>query len=149
MRESDRFLPIRSLGLIACAIVGCLRSRVPISPNINAWGSYHCCLCDSEEPTLTLERRSMDSNHCHELFTTLENLIKLDEYRALPQVRIWGVMTLRRLLNHTEEPNYLNVEASILGQWCLATLNTSIRELRIAARCVSFVCNSQTPLMTT
>lgn len=138
MRESDRFLPIRRLGLIACAIVGSLRNRAPISPNIDAWGSYHCYLCDSEESTLVQERKAMDSNSCYELFTTLENLIKLDEYRASPQARIWGVMTLRRLLNHTEEPSYLNVEASILGQWCLATLNTSIRELRIAARCVCF-----------
>ena len=150
MKESDRFLPIRSLGFIACAIVGSLRSRLPILPNIDAWGFYHCYLCDSEEPTLTRERKAMDSNNCHELFTTLENLIKLDEYRASPQARIWGVMALRRLLNHTEEPCYLNVEASILGQWCLATLNTSIRELRIASRCVCLcmLLPSHQPLMT-
>lgn len=43
------------------------------------------------------------------------------------------MLSLRRLVVHCEDPTFLNLENSGPGQWCLQALNSSLRELRIAA----------------
>ena len=40
---------------------------------------------------------------------------------------------LRRLLNHSDQPDFLDLEASGAGRWCLQSLNSSVRELRMSA----------------
>lgn len=40
---------------------------------------------------------------------------------------------LRRLALHCDDPGFLNLETSSTGQWCIQSLNSSVRELRIAA----------------
>lgn len=40
---------------------------------------------------------------------------------------------LRRLVLHCADTAVLNLETSLLGQWCLQSLSSSVRELRIAA----------------
>ncbi|KAF8469032.1 hypothetical protein BDZ91DRAFT_776018 [Kalaharituber pfeilii] len=130
--ERDRFIPVRMFGLIACALAGTLEKGTS-KANFETWGPYYCSFCDCDEVRVDSCRITVETNSSYELFTTLENLIKLDEFRASPQARIWGMMSLRRLLNHTGESAYLDIESSALGQWCLQTLNSSMRELRIAA----------------
>ena len=75
----------------------------------------------------------MDSTNAHELFTTLENLVKLYELRKPLTGRIWAMMSLRRMVNHTKDKTYLGLHKAPLGQWCLQSLNSSLREVRIAA----------------
>lgn len=57
------------------------------------------------------------------------------------------MLGLRRVILHCEDPTYLNLETSTLGQWCLQSLNSSIRELRIAAgrALVTFMPPKSTP----
>lgn len=43
------------------------------------------------------------------------------------------MIALKRLIAHCEDPMFLNLETSAPGQWCLQALNSSVRELRIAA----------------
>ena len=43
------------------------------------------------------------------------------------------MIALRRLAKHSHDPRFLDFEASVTGQWCLDSLKSSIRELRIAA----------------
>lgn len=43
------------------------------------------------------------------------------------------MIALRRLVLHCEDVAFLNLETSGPGQWCLQSLNSSIRELRISA----------------
>lgn len=43
------------------------------------------------------------------------------------------MIALRRLVVHCENPQFINLETSAPGQWCLQSLNSSIRELRIAS----------------
>ena len=43
------------------------------------------------------------------------------------------MLALRRLIAHCCDADFLNLEASGAGQWCLQSLTSSIRELRIAA----------------
>ena len=43
------------------------------------------------------------------------------------------MMALRRVLSHTSDEPYLNLVTSAFGHWCLQALQSSVRELRIAA----------------
>lgn len=43
------------------------------------------------------------------------------------------MQALRRLVLHCDDPGVLNLETSGLGQWCIQSLNSSVREVRIAA----------------
>ena len=43
------------------------------------------------------------------------------------------MIALRRVVVHSKAPDMLDLEKSAIGQWCLSTLQSSLRELRIAA----------------
>ena len=43
------------------------------------------------------------------------------------------MIALRRLIWHSDDPELWDLERSLLGQWCLQSLQSSLRELRIAA----------------
>ncbi|KAK2593293.1 serine/threonine-protein kinase M1 [Conoideocrella luteorostrata] len=64
---------------------------------------------------------------------TFSNLISIPSFIESRQPRVAAMIALRRLVVHCEDPGYLNLETSGPGQWCLQALNSSIRELRIAA----------------
>ena len=79
--------------------------------------------CTPEDNTTKLE----------ELLTTLSNLIRLPKIQKSRQPRIAAMMALGRMLSHTSDEQYLNLATSAFGQWCLQALQSSLRELRIAA----------------
>ncbi|KAL9566383.1 hypothetical protein ACKAV7_009298 [Fusarium commune] len=64
------------------------------------------------------------------LFTKLIRLPALAESR---RPRVAAMLAIRRVILHCEDTELLNLETSGLGQWCLQSLNSSVRELRIAA----------------
>lgn len=43
------------------------------------------------------------------------------------------MVALRRVISHSKDSKVLDLEKSILGQWCLQALQSSLRELRITA----------------
>lgn len=42
-------------------------------------------------------------------------------------------MALRRYILHSIDPDFLNIQRSSLASWCVRSLKSSIRELRIVA----------------
>lgn len=106
--------------------------------NDNDLGPYYCSVCDSDESQNSDRQKVTDTANICELWSTLIGLVKLGEhFRATPQTRIWGMMSLRRLINHTNDPDYLDAVANELGQWCIGSLDASIRELRLATTWVN------------
>ncbi|POS80813.1 protein kinase rad3 [Diaporthe helianthi] len=55
------------------------------------------------------------------------------EFRESRRPRIVAMIALRRIIVHSKSPEMLDLEKSAIGQWCLSTLQSSLRELRIAA----------------
>jgi serine/threonine-protein kinase ATR len=47
--------------------------------------------------------------------------------------RIAAMIALRRIAAHSRDSGFVDLETSTAGQWCLQSLNSSLRELRIAA----------------
>lgn len=40
---------------------------------------------------------------------------------------------VRRIAKHSVDSDFLDIELSVTAQWCLKSLQSSIRELRVAA----------------
>lgn len=60
-------------------------------------------------------------------------LISLDSFRESRRPRVVAMIALRRVVLHSQNLEVLDLEKSVLGQWCLQALQSSLRELRIAA----------------
>lgn len=64
------------------------------------------------------------------MFSSIIHSETLSERR---KVRVSMMLALRRLILHSNNVELLSLETSSIGQWCLQSLNSSVRELRIAA----------------
>lgn len=60
-------------------------------------------------------------------------LLYLPAFRESRRPRVVAMIALRRIIAHSKTPDILDLEKSAIGQWCLSTLQSSLRELRIAA----------------
>ncbi|KAF8246273.1 hypothetical protein K440DRAFT_655242 [Wilcoxina mikolae CBS 423.85] len=127
LSEQERCTAVHTLGLLSCAEAGDLNRTRTGGDDV-----YRCSYCDSDAPILRRKRRYADANDS-ELLKTLEVLHKLDKFTESPEIRAWGVETLRRMTNHTRDLTHLDLDRSILGMWCISLLQSRRRELRIAA----------------
>lgn len=127
---------IKDLGLLSCVLAGSL-VEVPVGAK-GGWGPYRCSYCDAETAkSLSTVRPCADDRNI-ELFKTLEVFLKLDDFQSSVKVRVWAMMSLKRMLNHTRDLMHLSLAQSALGKWCVNALQSSKREIRIAAGYVVF-----------
>ncbi|KAJ4405694.1 serine/threonine-protein kinase M1 [Neurospora sp. IMI 360204] len=66
-------------------------------------------------------------------YKILEKLIKSPSFRESRRPRVYAMVRLQRMLRHTVLPEFRDLGQSVLGQWCVQSLRSSIRELRIGA----------------
>ncbi|KAF4947550.1 hypothetical protein FGADI_10333 [Fusarium gaditjirri] len=91
-----------------------------------------CSICEHNAPPIrsNLHGATVHKSRIEALFTKLIRLPALAESR---RPRVAAMLAIRRVILHCEDTELLNLETSGLGQWCLQSLNSSVRELRIAA----------------
>lgn len=65
---------------------------------------------------------------------TYLELTKLLRSSKLRKPRIAAIQALPRVLRHSTDTDQFSLSSSYLGQHCLASLRSSLRELRIGAR---------------
>ncbi|KAL9081035.1 MAG: hypothetical protein Q9157_000351 [Trypethelium eluteriae] len=65
-----------------------------------------------------------------EFFTTL---VSSSEFQKTTNLRVQAMLVIRRLLHHSEFTDCLDLKSSAVGQFCLKSLHSTIRELRIVA----------------
>lgn len=91
-----------------------------------------CRYCQSLQPShgtlLCLDLAAKQTTQ--QMFAALVQLSSFLESRKL---RVTAMAALRRVAKHCADPEFLDVEVSVAAQWCLKSLQSSIRELRIAA----------------
>ncbi len=75
------------------------------------------------------------------------NIVKLPNFLESRRPRVFAMVALRRIARHSTHGEFWDLEKSGPGQWCIQSLHSSIRELRIAAgRAVSvFISEPPTP----
>ncbi|MCJ1477208.1 serine/threonine-protein kinase M1 [Lambiella insularis] len=91
-----------------------------------------CILCDTEQSKCRAAG-AVDQKLCTKLLSTYTNLLKLLHGQGAPGPRVTAMANVKRLLLHSEDPEYLDLKVSPIGQWCLSALRSSLRDLRIAA----------------
>ncbi|KAG4270793.1 hypothetical protein FPRO04_02774 [Fusarium proliferatum] len=91
-----------------------------------------CSICEHNAPPVrsNLHGAIVHKSRIEALFTKLIRLPALAESR---RPRVAAMLAIRRVILHCEDTELLNLETSGIGQWCLQSLNSSLRELRIAA----------------
>lgn len=136
LSESQRCTIVKNLGLLSCALAGSL-IEVPVVGPKWGWGPYKCSYCDAETVKSPPTVRPCADDRNVELFKTLEVFLRLDNFQRSVEVRVWAMMSLKRMLNHTRDLMHLSLAQSSLGKWCINALQSSKREIRIAAGYVS------------
>lgn len=64
---------------------------------------------------------------------TISDLLQLPELREAKRPRVLAMLAIRACVERTAKPETLELSKSPIGQFCLSSLHSSIRELRIAA----------------
>jgi serine/threonine-protein kinase ATR len=113
------------LGQIACA-----DNLNFVRPNNGkALPQSNCPICDHEiDPRLKEWSPDTGLDETLNLFVALVPLVQRSA-----KSRLVAMLNLRRLLTHTCSLEHLDISNCAMGEWCLQSLRSSSRELRIAA----------------
>lgn len=99
--------------------------------------SYSCRLCDGlEKHDSTTTKYWNDVGPGEDWKDTIAALLaitEVDVFQKSTKPRVLMALAIGRIFNHISSAEYLDLEHCSLGQWCLASMNRSLRELRIAA----------------
>lgn len=126
---SDQCTAFSHLGALACAHSGTFNSS---QSDDEGRRSLDCGICDSAQQSRTAAAFwSIEESKV--VYSTLERLIRGPTFHDSGKARIAAMLTVRKLLTHTEDTARLSLPDSPLGQWCLQSHYSSVRELRIAA----------------
>lgn len=123
------------LGRVACAGSQCL---VSANGSHDEFSNLSCKICD--HPLRILDQHIppyWNVNHhgedWKEIVASLAALIEAPEVQKSKKPRILITLAIRRIFNHISDAEYLDLANSSLGQSCLRSLSSTLRELRIAA----------------
>ncbi|KAK4155321.1 hypothetical protein C8A00DRAFT_42044 [Chaetomidium leptoderma] len=129
MDGDDQCHLIDLISRIPCAADHTLKPRRIGS---SATPAFHCSFCSEAKPIDT------PPEHRHEEakavgISMFSRVIKLPSFLESRRPRVFAMISLRRLVRHSTNGELWDLEKSVPGQWCLQSLQSSIRELRIAA----------------
>ncbi|KAJ9155587.1 Protein kinase rad3 [Pleurostoma richardsiae] len=130
MDDADRCLAIDLLAYLPCAADDTLAfsSQTIESKRVQ----LHCSFCSRLESSETQPVcRELSAKHA--AVAILKKLIRLPNFLESRRPRVVAMVALRRFIQHTKDPELYDLETSVMGQWCLQSLQSSLRELRIAA----------------
>ena len=107
----------------------------------NLQGSYGQAVVDC--PTCSSILRSLPPQTLHDdelagiLEESLMALLRVSQAQRSRKAKVGAMIAIKRISAHTINQSTICNSASTLGQWCFKGLQSSARQLRIAARCVS------------
>ncbi|KAK0105320.1 serine/threonine-protein kinase M1 [Cadophora gregata f. sp. sojae] len=123
---------IEYLGRIPCGLSGNLSLNRTNGKIVES----KCLICDGEELQETVDAQYDEAAYsviATESIQVFVSLVKSQAFAESRRPRVLAMFTLKRFATHFKNPELLDLEASSLGQWCLMSLKSSIRELRLAA----------------
>ena len=113
------------------------------APGQRQWKEVPCLICDANEDADTIKPVDRFWNEVEEqedwkdAVAALLAITEIPEFKESTKPRILMALAISRMFRHISDPTYLNLEKCSLGQWLLASMSRSLRELRIAATYVS------------
>lgn len=117
---------LTKLGRVACAGDGTLALEQPG----DLFGTeYRCTICDDSKPPGTV--KIWKNSQFDELRKVATELVPHLQRSSKP--RVAGMIALRHILMHDPNDEHVRLASSVFGEWCLQSLRSSIRELRVVA----------------
>ena len=92
-----------------------------------------CSFCSGPKRYGGLPPSDANAKAKEEAYAAFARLVGLPAFQESKRPRVVGMMALRSFALHSIEPEFLNVQTSPLASWCVKSLKSSVRELRIAA----------------
>ena len=96
-----------------------------------------CSWCSAAARALPSSSRSLpkclDDNTKLAASTIFVSILRIPSFLESRRPRIVAMIAARRLLHHSVAPELWDLEKSELGPWCLQSLRSTMRELRLAA----------------
>lgn len=129
LNEADRCKAIKILGQIPCASHG---SLTIVHDQGGAIRDSKCSICEGSKP-LNIIEETPDRIASQEAILIFSKLVKSAAFLDSRKPRVLAMIALKRFAVHFKNPEFVDLEVSSLGQWCLQSLRSSIRELRLAA----------------
>jgi len=128
--EEERCRLLELLCLLPCAGCRTLNRDASIPPIL------YCSVCDTFlESTYTYAQCNWNDrypDHSKTIISVLEALILDERFRRSKRQRLLMASLIRKVLLHINDWDILQF-GSALGEWCLRSVHSSIRELRFAA----------------
>lgn len=134
LSEEEQCSLYAAIGQLACT-----SAQSPSETPIGERGQLvhtKCYICDVDMKHNSASA-DWESSASEEGFSIIANLIRLPKTPKNRRPRVAAMLALKRLLSHTAKEEHLDLTISAFGQWCLQALQSSIRELRIAAGSVN------------
>ncbi len=133
--EDDRCRVLAALSKLPCAATGCLKDT---ESTLKSYESAKCTLCDNADRVASLTVvESWDSGdrqaHWRLLCIAIRQLIASPGFTRSSRPRILVTIAIQRLFAHSLGRSELDLATAPLGQWCMRSLHSSLRELRLAA----------------
>ncbi|KAM0134783.1 hypothetical protein ACHAP3_005339 [Botrytis cinerea] len=130
LTDLDQCKAIDYLSMIPCAAYGSLTVTRDKYENIV---SSQCFICEKLPPRAT----ALDDDLCQktgsEAILILTTLIKAPGFHESRRSRVLAMIAVKAFAVHSRDEEFFDLESSVVGQWCLKSLQSSMRELRIAA----------------
>lgn len=122
--RKSNFLEV--IGKLPCVMTANMVHR---PSELVAQDTFFCLVCDGEQHQrpVILEQESSAIEEIWAMFNFI-----LARLTRTPGPRVAAMIALRRILMHTSHSKHMHLSTSPSGEFCLHSLRSSIRELRIA-----------------
>ncbi|KAI2611792.1 phosphatidyl inositol 3-kinase [Hypoxylon sp. NC1633] len=139
LTESELCRTVDLLGYVCCAADNTLLIHSNKTGKILRFACRRCqALQSSHEASSSLDIPAKQA-----VRGIFASLVQLPSFLESRNPRVTAMAALRRLAKHGSDPDFLDIERSVTAQWCLKSLQSSVRELRIAAgRTIPFFLSS-------
>jgi len=101
-------------------------------------GTIHysvCSACESlEHPDPPMSNDVAYQRVGQDAIQILASIVKSPAFKDCRKPRVLAMITLKKFTVHFRNSEFIDLEKSPLGQWCVGSLVSSLRELRIASR---------------
>lgn len=129
LSDTERHKVINYIGRIPC-----IQDAHFSDQQQHTFETLQCSVCEGGEIP---DARSSSDLKTHDILVEslriLEKLIQSPILLESRQSRVLAMLALRRYVAHSQSSAILDLQVSVLGMWCLKSLKSSVRELRIAA----------------
>jgi serine/threonine-protein kinase ATR len=132
MKDIDAVALCDALRHLPCAGSKCLKLR-----SLKFSASRYCTLCDALTDQSSSTQKAAFCHYeppdCHRVYEFLCLLVESSLVRNSRKLRILLVQSIRRFINHVIDEKYMSLSTDPLGRYCMKSLQSSTRELRLSA----------------